>query len=106
MAKWRLFGKTKEEEIVETPEKDTIETEIVEETVEEDKPLAEYKETLQTGKATTKTTTGADTDQRVWRDVNKIEKNVDTIDIKKAEKSSTNVEKTVDELIKKRKKKD
>ena len=105
MAKWRLFGKSKEEELVEEIETDATETEIVEETVEEDKPLAEYKETLETGKATTIKTTNTDTDQRVWRDVNKIEKDVDTINTKKAKKSSTDVGRTVDELIKKRQKK-
>jgi hypothetical protein len=96
MAKWKLFGRSKEEEIVLTAEKEDI--------VEEDKPLAEYKETLQTGKATTKKTSETATDQHVWRDVDKIEKDIDTIHLKKAKKPKTDIEKTVDELIEKRKK--
>jgi len=100
MAKWKLFGKSKEEPI-ETQE---TTTEVKEEVnIEEDKPIAEYRETLQTGKATT-TRTSTSSDQHVWRNMNKIEKDVDTIHIKKAEKPVTDIEKTVDNLIKKRKK--
>lgn len=92
MARWRLFGKPKE-------------VDVTEEKLEENKPHAEHRETLYTGVSASKragTTTSSD--QRVWRNVDAIEKEVDDIHITKS-KSSSDVDKTVDKLITKRKKK-
>ena len=112
MAKWKLFGKTKEkdtnkdeEEISEKP------TELSEEEIETgDKPIAEYRETLETGKTTSKSKTttiktSTPSEQRIWRDVDAIEENVDNIHIRKAKKPVTDLDKKVDSLIEKRKKK-
>ena len=115
---WKLFNKskTKEEETKE-PEESKIEEEIeeIEETEEvseepeeedTDKPLAEYSETLETGKPTsTKSGTSASGDQRVWRDVKGIEGEVDNLHITRAQKPITDLDKRVDKLIQKRKKK-
>lgn len=107
MAKWNLFKKTK-------PENQDIATEETkkimmqeEECEEEDKPLAEYKETLYTDTKSSKKTNSDDssTEQRYWRDVDSIEKKVDKLHITRAQKPATAVDKTVDKLIEKRKKK-
>lgn len=113
MSRWRLFGrsKSKEDEIVEPEEIIEEETEEIEEEIEiekepEEEPLFEYQETLQTGVSTSKKTkTTAPSDQRIWRDVNTIEEKIDTLHITKAKKPVTELDKTVDKLITKRKKK-
>ena len=113
MAKWKLFGKSKEETTVETEEK-TQETqeEIAEDSKDtEGRPIAEYRETLESGKkSSSKTTTvtkrsETPSDQRVWRDVDAIEENIDNIHVRKAEKPVTEVDKKVDKLIQKNKRK-
>jgi len=92
MARWRLFGKSKE-------------VDVTEEKTEENKPRTEHHETLYTGASSSKKTRStASSDQRIWRDVGSIEKKVDGIHITKS-KSSSDVDKTVDKLISKRKKK-
>lgn len=107
MAKWSLFKKSK-------PENEYIPTDEIKEIItnkreyEKDyKPLAEYKETLHTSTKSSKKTknTTSSTDQRCWRDVDLIEKKVDTLHITQAQKPTTEVDKTVDKLIQKRKKK-
>ena len=109
MAKWKLFGKEKKEDLTQNEEVNTeVSIEISEkEKQAEDKPIAEYRETLETGTTTSKTTklkTTTPSEQRIWRDVDAIEENVDNIHIKKAKKSVTDVDKKVDSLIEKRKK--
>jgi hypothetical protein len=108
MAKWSLFRKSKSEEetkepekIEETPREKTIEIQTEEET------LAEYSETLQTGKPSSKKTslTKSSSDQRHWRDVDTIENKVDNLHKTHAEQPVTEVDRTVDKLIEKRKKK-
>ena len=58
-------------------------------------------------KATKKTSSkkSSDADQRLWRDVDSIEEDVDTLHIKKAKKPVTEVDKKVDKLIEKNKEK-
>ena len=101
MPKWKLFGKskTKEEDIKpEEQKEEVIETEVV----QDDEPLAEYHETLESEEYTAeKAKTQKSSDQRVWRDVNSIEDNIDSLHIKKATKPHTEVERTVDSLIEK-----
>ena len=129
MGKWKIFKKpkNKEETEIETIEvNDESQTETVHlyteeepETTQEEgenKPLAVYDETLHTGKKRVLTLEEETSEEgfieepqnheeRVWRDVNKIEDDVDNLHIIKAKKPKTNVEKTVDELIDKKKKK-
>jgi len=103
MPKWKLFArlKAKEEKTVE-PEV-TIGEEIIEtEVIQEDQPLAEHHETLESDeKVTTKVKEKTPSRQSVWRDVGSIEKNIDSLHIEKATKPQTDVEKTVDSLIEK-----
>ena len=79
MAKWKLFGKPKEKE------EEKIQEDKVEESqgTDEDKPLAEYNETIySTGSSKKKKEpVNSSSDQRVWRDVDSIEKKVDNIDL-------------------------
>jgi hypothetical protein len=108
MIKWRLFGKSKEtEEIkpkeeIQEPIQEAPETaedlEKVEET--EGKSLAEYHETLQTGKARSKKFQDSyESDQRIWRDVSLIEGKIDKLHKTRAEKPITEIDKKVDRLI-------
>ena len=107
MSKWKLFSKSKQKEEEPQPEENTA-TELEETTKEEqetgEKPLAEYRETLQTGSKTKKTSKPI-SNQIVWRDVNTIEKNIDNLHITRAQKPVTQLDKTVDRLLEKRKKK-
>jgi hypothetical protein len=108
MAKWSLFKKSKLENEYITKD-DTIEIITNKEEYKNDnKPLAEYKETLYTAAKSskkTKSNTTSSTEQRYWRDVDLIEKKVDHLHINRAQKPTTEVDKTVDKLIQKRKKK-
>jgi hypothetical protein len=116
MIKWKGSGKKKKKpkEIdieVTSDDEEEKEEEKQEETVEEDeeKPLAEYKETLystDSPKSVKPKKTGrTDTKQSVWRNVKSIEEDVDHIHIKKAQKPVTAVDKKVDKLIEKTKEK-
>lgn len=101
MGKWNLFGKPKEEKTETKP------PETEEKKEEKNKAHAEYRETLQTGKSTKKQSKNTDSnvEQRVWRDVDSIEDKVDNLHITRAQKPATEVDRTVDKLIQKRKKK-
>ena len=101
MARWRLFGRSKENEeeqaeeiIQEEPEQDITE-------VEEDTPLAEYNETLQTGAFTSKEGGATASDQRIWRDVEGIEEKIDKLHITRAQKPVTELDKKVDKIVSK-----
>ena len=98
MSKWKIFGKTKqkEDESQQTEEQTSIESKKLEESETE-----KYSETLYTSKSTAKKTS----DQMVWRDVEAIEEKVDDLHIIKAQKPVTELDKTVDRLLQKRKKK-
>jgi len=110
MAKWKLFSrfksKNEEQEVEEFQQGES--TEII----EPEKPvLAEQSETLYAvGSASKKSpsterTNTRSSDQRVWRDVNAIEENVDNIEKGKAKTPVSELDKTVDKLLSKRKKK-
>jgi len=68
----------------------------------ENKPLAEYRETIE---SSTEEEIKAIKSQKKWRDVESIEKKVDTLHIIRVGKTGSEVDKTVDRLIKKNKKK-
>jgi hypothetical protein len=111
MSRWKIFGrsKSKEDEITE-PEEIIKEEEKTEENIEttqepEEQPLAGYNETLYTGGSTSKKGTTASSDQRIWRDIDAIEEKVDNLHITRAQKPVTELDKTVDKLILKSKKK-
>ena len=78
-----------------------------EKTIEEqetgEKPLAEYKETLQTGSKSKKTSKPA-SDQVVWRDIGAIEKKIDNLHITRAQKPVTELDRKVDWILEKNKK--
>jgi hypothetical protein len=110
MSKWKLFSKSKtkgedkpepQEEIKneQTPEPQIENTE--EQNIEEEeKILAEYKETLYTGSTSDiKGRKQALTDQRIWRDMKSIERNIDTMEVKKVVKPIHGLENKVDNII-------
>ena len=125
MSKWKIFNKSgyEEESSIEAVEIEKEEsTEIIHiETEEnfdqddEDKPLAQYNETLRSSKKPRKVVDEDDTmgyidtespsDQRFWRNINTIEDDIDNLHKINAQKPKDNMEKTVDELIQKNKKK-
>ena len=108
MPKWKLFGrsKAKEEETIKPEETVEKQEEVIEtEVIQDDEPIAEYHETLESEEyKTEKAKTSKPSDQRVWRDVDLIEQNIDSLHIKKATKPHSEVERTVDTLIDKIKK--
>ena len=111
MARWKIFSKikpkeekskepqeTKKEEEIKEP-KETIEEEDVQ---KEEEILAEYKETLYTSSAASKKGKKQIlSDQRIWRDMDSIEKNIDNLGIKKVVKPISELEKKVDNIISK-----
>ena len=111
MIKWRLFSKSKEtketkpeEDIQKNLEEVTeIEEGLETEEVTEDKPLAEYRETLQSGKPRSKKYSISqetyESDQRIWRDISLIEEKVDKLHKTRAERPITEIDKKVDKLI-------
>jgi hypothetical protein len=109
MARWKLFGRSKSKEESECEESKISESEIKQES---EKPTsAEYKETLYTEGSAPKDYSAFQKrnrelgDQRIWRDVRSIEKSVDSIDKDKAQKPEQELEKTVDKILFKRKRK-
>jgi hypothetical protein len=70
----------------------------------ENRPITEYKETLYTDSYKPKKETYAFSNQSMWRNIQAIEKNVDTIHITNATKPSNDLDKIVDRIIAKKKK--
>jgi len=109
MAKWKLFGRSKSKEEPECEEPTISESEIKQKS---EKPTStEYKETLYTeGSAPKKYSKIQEKniesdDQRIWRDVKSIEKNVDNIDKDEAQKPAQELDQAVDKILFKRKRK-
>jgi hypothetical protein len=102
MTKWKLFGKLKKD-IEKKPEAATIEEpQVVIQEEPEDKPLAEYSETLEsisTSKQKSVKKSSPPSDQRIWRDVDLIEDKIDNLHITRAQKPVTELDKKVDKLI-------
>jgi hypothetical protein len=111
MIKWKLFGKSKDiddsesDQDIQEPNQEFTESEECNDTKDEmdNQPLAEYHETLQSGKPTTKSRTvsqgSIESDQRIWRDIVLIEEKVDQLHKTRAEKPITEIDKKVDKLI-------
>ena len=115
MARWKLFGKSKEKEqgnekeidipIIEDEEPIKQKEEVFFETSEvtEEPPITEYHETLYSSEHPSKK--GKDTwRRRSWESTSTIEKNVDTIDKKKTvykqtSAGSNDTERKVDNLL-------
>jgi len=95
MVRGRLISKSK---------KKIIESKYTAKNDEEKKPLAEYKETFHTGVPASKKEAYAFSNQRIWRDVQTIEKNVDIIHITRAKKPTNELDRVVDRIIAKKKK--
>jgi len=102
MPRWKLFSKLRSKEGEITEPQETIEGE---ESIQEDQEvLAEYKETLYTSsQAAKKGKKQIYSDQRIWRDMGSIEKNIDSLEIKKVVKPISELEKKVDKIISKSK---
>jgi len=118
MARWKLFGRSKSiDEEPECEESFQIETEetILSETDQdtEDSTMVEYHETLYSKDSKSKKlsksqqTHKSPSDQRIWRDVNSIEENIDGLDKSKLESSApqldNDINKAVDKLLSKKK---
>lgn len=121
MVKFNIFGKSKKLEpqtyeessqtefnnysSMETNENLVFEKEIT------TQPVVDYHETLQTKKSGSRKNSSDDgyaissSDQRLWRDVRAIEKKVDNIHINKSNKPTSELQKKVDKIIKKKEKK-
>jgi hypothetical protein len=111
MIKWRLFGKskdvdeTKSEQDYQEPNQKVDEIDACSEPEEEidNQPLAEYHETLESGKPRSKSYSSSqgtyESDQRIWRDILLIEEKVDQLHKIRAEKPITEIDKKVDKLI-------
>ena len=111
MLKWKLFGKSKDSEKIKSENEEKKKDKCTDMTCEnigtdeenEQKPLAEYHETLQTGKPRLKkyeiTKDPYESDQRIWRDVSLIEEKVDDLHKIRAEKPITEIDKKVDSII-------
>ena len=119
MSRWKLFGKSKskkeeplefQESVHVEPEKnmpiETGDSSYIEKE-QENQPLAEYHETLHTGKpaASKSSLSGSSSDQRIWRDVKAIEENIDNMRISKSRTPNSKFDKKVDQIIKKKEKK-
>jgi len=105
MAKWKLFSRSKSKD-EESKREETIQA-------QPEKPVSvEYHETLYAEDSASKKDSKSrrdekeSSDQRIWRDVNSIEKNVDNIDKSKAkETAESDLNKTVDRILSKKKNK-
>jgi len=102
MAKWKLFGKSKnkkEEHTFKGSNKIDLNKKS------EGSSLAEHHETLYEGRKTTikdksiLSSEKTSSNQRIWRNVDSIENNVDKLTSKQSEKKVTQLDKTVDKLI-------
>jgi hypothetical protein len=107
MTKWKLFGRSKSKE-----EPECEETVVSKSRQKSKKPvLAEYNEKLYSEGSAPKKHSVAQTksiemdDQRIWRDVKSIEKNVDNIDKEDTQKPAQELDQAVDRILFKRKRK-
>jgi len=57
---------------------------------------------ISSGNSESKSGISSSSDQRIWRDVDSIEENIDTLHIEKGKKPHSEIEKTVDKLIENR----
>lgn len=113
MVKWKLFGRSKskdEEAPWEEPTQPESEETMEPETEQEESVLAEHTETLYSkGTAPKKVASSQKSsqypsDQRIWRDVKTIEENIDNIHKTKSKKAPSDLDKTVDRILTKKKK--
>ena len=104
MSKWKIFDKNKQKKDETVEPKETETKEPVKEKTEEQNVVT-YSETLHTADSSSKKKTVTKSNQRTWRDVDAIEERVDNLHITKAQKPVTKLDKTVDRLLQKRKKK-
>ncbi len=110
MPRWKLFSKSKSKEEEKTEPLEPIKDEKItepQETIteeenleEEEKILAEYKETLYSSSHTAKRgKKQVLSNQRIWRDMDSIEKNIDVLEVKKVVKPIAELDKKVDKII-------
>lgn len=104
MSKWKIFDKNKQKKD-ETLEPEEPETKEPIEDKTEEQNVVTYSETLHTAGSSSKKKANTKSNQRTWRDVGAIEEKVDNLHITRAQRPVTQLDKTVDRLIDKRKKK-
>ena len=104
MSKWKIFDKNKQKKDETVKPEETETEEPIEDKIEEQNVVT-YSETLHTTDSSSKKKANTKSNQRTWRDVDTIEKNVDNLHITRAQKPVTQLDKTVDRLLQKRKKK-
>jgi len=113
MPRWKLFSKLKTKEEEKPKPQETIEDENTSESKidkskeqnlrEEEEILAQYTETLYSGsQSAVKGKKQILTDQRIWRDMKSIERNIDTMEVKKVVKPVERLEQKVDTIISRR----
>jgi hypothetical protein len=106
MVKWNLFEKYRNNSESETEEIIQFETDQEPETI-----LTEYKETLYSGKFTTgKEYTHLEknkinSDQRIWRNLNAIEENINGLPRDKVNTGSSDLDGKIDRLLARKQKK-
>ena len=102
-----LFRKSKSTGDVSIDDEYTVEeAEETESNDTEGKILAEYRETLHTSSGKRSPQKKKSSSEQVhWRDVDAIEEKIDTLHISKAKRPVSEVDRAVDRLIKKKKKK-
>jgi len=116
MVRWKLFGRSKPkeeepegEESIQEESKETMQSDMEQEP--EETILAEHHETLHAVDSKSKKSSSAKAkyresyNQTSWRDVNAIEENVDNLRMSKTKKPVSELNKKVDKILSKRKKK-
>ena len=104
MSNWKIFSKNKEKiEETNEPEETQADEPILEEATEQEEVT--YSETLNTSSSSSKNKKELPAEQRSWRNVEEIEKNVDNIHIRRAQRPVTDLDRTVERVLEKRKKK-
>ena len=115
MVRWKLFGRSKSKEELESEEliqeepEETMQSDIEQEP--EETILVEHRETLYTVDSKSKKSSSVKTkyrepySQTSWRDVNAIEENVDNLRMSKTKEPVSELDKKVDKILSKRKKK-
>ena len=107
MVRWKILEKLRSKSN-ESESEETIELENNEEN--EESILAEHHETLLSGAITTKKNhidpegNIISSEQRIWRDLNAIEENIDNLNLEKKKDTLTAIDETVDMVLSKYKK--
>lgn len=109
MVRWKILEKLRAKSKESESESEKT-MELDDNEVNEGSILAEHHETLLSGAIATKKNHADPEDimisseQRIWRDLNAIEENIDNINLEKKKESLTGIDETVDMILSKHKK--